>query len=186
MEAVRGLVGPDIAFMVDANLSMNVEEAIAAARAFLPYDLLCFEEPVIPDNYSGYATIAEQTGMPMAMGENLHTIHEFEFALECAGLSCIQPDASDCGEITGWMRVPEPAREYGVTACSQGMQELHVSLVSARPDSGRLEVHSFPIDSYTTRSLRLEDNMAVAPSDPGTGVTFDRDRLAAAHEELRG
>ena len=172
--------------MVDANFPMNVEEPIAAARAFLPYDLLWFDEPVMPDKYSGYATIAEQTGIPLAKGEKLHTIDEFEFAFECAGLSHIQPDASNCGGIAGWLRMAELARDFGVPACSHGTQELHVSLVSARPDSGWLEVHSFPLDSYTTRPLKLEDNMAVAPSDPDTGVTFDRDRLAAAHEGLRG
>ena len=62
--------------MVDANYSMTVEEAITAAKAFAPYDIAWFEEPIIPDNYLGYAEISAATGMPLAMGENLHTIHE--------------------------------------------------------------------------------------------------------------
>jgi len=40
VKAVRDLIGPDIAFMVDANYSMSVEESIAAAEAFKPYDIL--------------------------------------------------------------------------------------------------------------------------------------------------
>lgn len=32
--AVRQLVGPDVAFMVDANMSWSVEKAIKAAREF--------------------------------------------------------------------------------------------------------------------------------------------------------
>ena len=177
VSAVRDLIGPDITFMVDANYGLDVPQAIAMARALMTFDIFWFEEPIVPDDFIGYSIIAEATGIPLAMGENLHVIEEFGHAIRWSKLSFIQPDASNCGGITGWLRVAELARRANIPVCSHGMQELHVSLVAAQPNSGWVEAHSFDIDTYTTRTLQLEAGRAVAPDEPGSGVVFDWERL---------
>jgi L-alanine-DL-glutamate epimerase-like enolase superfamily enzyme len=178
IKAVRELIGPSRHLMVDANYGYSRERAVEAARAFEPYGLTWLEEPLIPDDFAGYGYLAGQTSIPLAMGENLHTIQEFELAYEHSSLSFIQPDASNCGGVTGFLRAARLAAERDIPVCSHGMQELHVSLVPAQPNAGWLEAHSFQIDRYTTRPLVMEDGRGVAPDDAGTGVEFDWKVLA--------
>jgi len=179
MTAVRRLIGPDIAFAVDANFSLTEDQAIEAGAAFREFDLLWFEEPIIPDAFEAYGRIADATGIPLAMGENLHTIEEFEHAARWSKLSYLQADASNCGGITGWLKAARVAHAAGLPICSHGMQELHCALMASQAHAGWMEVHAFPIDRYTTRPLVVDAHLAIAPDMPGTGVVFEWDRLAA-------
>lgn len=175
--AVRELIGPDIIFMVDANMKWSIETAIKAAKLLREYDILWLEEPTIPDDYTGYKRISTEGGMAIAAGENLHTIYEFQNMIARGNIDFPQPDASNIGGITGWLKVAHLAFVHNLPVCTHGMQELHVSLMSAMPHASYMEVHSFPIDQYTTRPLVLENGRAIAPDKPGTGVEFNWELL---------
>ncbi|WP_134705185.1 mandelate racemase/muconate lactonizing enzyme family protein [Ammoniphilus sp. YIM 78166] len=170
--AVRKLIGPDIVFMVDANMKWSIETAIKAAKLLKPYNILWLEEPTIPDDYDGYRRISKEGGMAIAAGENLHTVYEFQNMISRGNIDFPQPDASNIGGITGWLKVAQLAYAHNLPVCTHGMQELHVSLMSAIPHASYLEVHSFPIDKYTTRPLILDNGRAVSPDTPGTGIEF--------------
>jgi L-alanine-DL-glutamate epimerase-like enolase superfamily enzyme len=175
--AVRDLIGPDVVFMVDANMKWTLETAIKAAKVLQQYDVLWLEEPTIPDDYDGYKRISAEGGLAIAAGENLHTIYEFQNMITRGNIDFPQPDASNIGGITGWLKVANLAFAHNLPVCTHGMQELHVSLMSAMPHASYLEVHSFPIDLYTTRPLVIQNGRAVAPNTPGTGVEFRWDIL---------
>ena len=116
--------------------------------------------------------------MALAQGENLHTVEEFVHAIS-AGVDFPQPDASNIGGISGWLKVAALAEAHELPVSSHGMHELHVSLVSAVPNGGWLEIHSFPIDAFTTRgALRVVDGYCEPPDVPGVGVEFDWAKLA--------
>jgi L-alanine-DL-glutamate epimerase-like enolase superfamily enzyme len=88
------LIGPDIAVTVDANHSMTADDAIAAAAAFKPFDILWIQHPTTLDDDDGVARIAKTTGMPPAIGAQLHAAQTLEVARRPACRFCIQPDAS--------------------------------------------------------------------------------------------
>ena len=41
-----------------------------------------------------------------------------------------------------------------------------------------MEMHSFPIDRYTTRPMMVEDGFVTPPDYSGCGVVFDWEKLA--------
>lgn len=177
VQKIRDTIGPNMPFMVDANYSLTLDRAIYLSKAIEKYNITWFEEPLVPDDYEGYGKLKDATNIPLSQGENLHIIYEYEQALKYCKLDYVQPDASNCGGITGWLRAAKLFAEKGVAICSHGMQELHVSLVSAF-DTGWLEIHSYPIEDYTKAPVKLNaQGRAIAPSSPGIGVEFDLYKL---------
>ena len=173
VRAVRRLIGSERNLMADANYSWDADSAIAFARAVDDAGLAWFEEPVPHDDHAAYAKVAAATSIPLASGENLRTLAEFRDVANHGSVAFLQPDASNIGGITGWLEVASLARQHNLPIASHGMHELHVSLMAAQPNAAMLEIHSFPIDQYTTNPLPIQNGTALAPQTPGNGVAFD-------------
>jgi L-alanine-DL-glutamate epimerase-like enolase superfamily enzyme len=171
--ALRDLLGPDVPLMADANMRWSVDRAVRAARALADYDLTWLEEPTIPDDYEGHARIARDGGLPIATGENFHTIHEFRHMIAAGGVAFPEPDLATCGGVTPWLKVAHLAEANNLPVTSHGVHDLHVHLLAAVPNNSFLEVHGFGLERYIAHPLAIEDGHATAPDRPGHGVTFD-------------
>ena len=180
--AMRDLLGPDFPLMVDANMRWRVDEAIRASRALADYAVYWLEEPTIPDDVTGHARIARDGALPIAAGENLHTIHEFQQLIDASGVSFPEPDLANCGGVTAWMKVAALAEANNLPVTSHGVHDLHVHLLAAVPNNSFLEAHGFGLERFIAHPMTIEDGFATAPNRPGHGVELDWEGL----DGLRG
>jgi len=176
--AMRQVLGPEIPLMVDANMRWSVEQAIRAAREFAEYDIYWLEEPTIPEDFSGQRRIQIEGGIPVASGENLHTIYEFQQLIAAGGAAFPEPDVSNVGGITTWLKVARLAEAANLPVTSHGVHDLHVHLLAAVPNASFLEAHGFGLEQFLQEPLPIREGYAIAPERPGHGVAFDWEKLS--------
>ena len=179
VRAMREHLAADIEMMADANEAWRVDEAMRAMAMLKEFDLVWLEEPIAPDNLEGYAHLRAAGDVPLAAGENLHTLPEFTALIAAGGVDFPEPDLTTCGGITPFMKVARLAEAHGLPVISHGAHDLHVHLLAAAPNAAYLEWHAFGLDRYMAEPLTVADGFATAPERPGHGIDFDWDALEA-------
>jgi L-alanine-DL-glutamate epimerase-like enolase superfamily enzyme len=173
VRAMRAHLGPEFPVMVDANMGWSVDQAIRAARALREFDPVWLEEPTVPDDVRGHARIVSEGGLPVAAGENLHTLSEFRQLIAAGGVTFPEPDVTNCGGVTTFMKICHLAEAFNLPVTSHGAHDVTVHLLAAAPNRSYLEAHGFGLDRFIAEPLRIEAGLAVAPDRPGHGVQFD-------------
>lgn len=178
LRAMRTHLGAGFPLMVDANMRWTADEAIRAARAFAPFDPYWLEEPVVPEDVAGHARVLREGGLPVASGENLRSLWEFQALIAAGGVSFPEPDVTNCGGVTSFMKVARLAEAFQLPVTSHGAHDITVQLLAACPNRSFLEAHGFGLERVIAEPLRMEEGCAIAPDRPGHGVAFDWDALA--------
>jgi L-alanine-DL-glutamate epimerase-like enolase superfamily enzyme len=173
VKAMRAHLGADFPLMVDANMRWSADEAIRAARALAECQLVWLEEPTVPDDIAGHARILREGGLPIATGENFHTLYEFQNFIAAGAVTFPEPDVSTCGGVTPFMKVCHLAEAANLPVTSHGMHDVTVHLLAAVPNRSYLEAHGFGLDRFIADPLVIRDGKAMAPERPGHGVAFD-------------
>jgi L-alanine-DL-glutamate epimerase-like enolase superfamily enzyme len=173
VQAMREHLGTGFPLMADANMKWSVDGAIRAARALQPSDLTWLEEPTIPDDPAGHARIVREGGLPIAAGENLRTLWEFKLYVAGGGVTYPEPDVTNCGGVTPFMKIAHLAEAFNLPVTSHGAHDVTVHLLAACPNRSYLEAHGFGLERYIAEPLTIQDGFALAPDRPGHGITFD-------------
>lgn len=171
--AMRRHLGDGFPLMLDANMKWSVDHAIRAARALAAFDPVWLEEPISPDDVAGHARVVRDGGLPVAAGENLRTLWDFRHLIASGGVTYPEPDVTNCGGITPFMKIAHLAEAFGLPVTSHGAHDVTVHLLAAAPNRSYLEAHGFGLDRYIAEPLDLREGCAMAPERPGHGIAFD-------------
>ena len=177
LDAMRTHLPDDIMLMADANEAWRIDQAVIAFKEIEKFNLVWLEEPIKPDDFVSYAHLRSLGKIPIAAGENLHTLSEFNQLINVGGVDFLEPDLTTCGGITPFMKVAKLAEINNLPICSHGVHELHVHLLASCPNASYLEFHAWRIDEFIESPLKVKDGFTQAPEMPGHGIIFDFDKL---------
>ena len=133
---IRGVIGPDMPLMMDANQCWDVDEAIDHMKQLAEYKPLWIEEPTSPDDILGHLKIAKALrplGIGVATGEQCHNRVMFKQFLESGAMDFCQIDSTALGGINEIIAVMLLAEKHGVPVCPHaggvGLCEMTLHLI---------------------------------------------------------
>ena len=176
--AVRKLIGDDVDLMIDANMSWSTDEALERGRRLEAFGLYWYEEPTIPEDVAGHARLARELDVPIAIGESLHSPHEYQRYVDEQAVEVVQIDPITNGGITVSLRALELANQASLPTSSHYTDELSAHLLCASDNPLYLEKHAFALDAYLQEPQEVSGGRVRPTEVPGTGMRFDPAALA--------
>lgn len=114
LRAIRAAVGDGIALMADATQLWTEAQAVRFCRSAEDVGLLWLEEPCRYHDVAAHRSLRRRTGVPVALGENLHLVAQFRQFIEAGAVDIVQPDVTRLAGVTEWLTVASLAEAYGL------------------------------------------------------------------------
>lgn len=172
--------------VADANGAYDARQAAKACDAFAGLNLAWFEEPVLSDDFEGYAAL-KKSKVKIGAGESWF-VGDFDKAIGEKLVRVLEPSVSRCGGLGVAMDAAKRAAARGISFSPMTGMNSAVSLAaslhiaSARPSAG-VEYNPFPNPLQT----ELVDGLAEprqgrirVPTGYGLGIDVDS-RFVKAH-----
>ncbi len=182
--AVREAVGPEIDVLIDVVNRLSPAEAIAVGRVLAPYHLYFFEDPIEPENMAIWGEVAAQLPMPVAMGERLYTLYQFQELLNHKGAAYLRPDPSLAGGITNLKKIAALGEAHYVQVAPHNPLSCVLTAACVQVDAA---IHNFAIQEYpgdeydapkrdlVQTPLRREGGYLLLPTAPGLGIDLNEE-----------
>lgn len=177
IETARTLIGPDPLLMVDAWMKWTVESTVAISRAIEPFQIDWIEEPLSPDDLSGYAQLSEQSAVPIAGGEHEFTAAAFTQLIDQKLHKVLQPDVCWCGGMTELIKIYKMANRAGLRVCPHRGAEIWALHAIAALDPHPLAETGRPWMTWVAGQPEIDGGLISVTDRPGWGLTFDEQSL---------
>ena len=194
---VRSTIGSDVRLLVDANHAYNAATAIRMGRVLEEHGVLWFEEPVVPEDLSGYRRVRDALDVPIAGGEAEFTRYGFRDLFVGGCVDIVQPDLCASGGFSEFAKILALATSFGVltvphvwgsgvalAAASHALATIPPAPHTYAP----VPLESSPVIEYDRSPNPLRDELLVdgfplvdghvaVPQGPGLGIRIDEEVL---------
>jgi L-alanine-DL-glutamate epimerase-like enolase superfamily enzyme len=142
--AARQAIGASAELYVDANGAYTPKQALRLAAGFAEASVTVFEEPVVSDDLDGLRLVraGAPTGMAIAAGEYGYDLVYFRRMLQAHAVDILQPDATRCGGVTGFMKVAALCEAANLPVAAHTAPSLHAHLCCSVPPAILVEFFS--------------------------------------------
>lgn len=185
VEKVRQAVGnrADICIGTHGQITPAVSRRLA--KRVEKYDPLWMEEPCPPENFKEMARVAASTTIPIATGERLVTIHDFQKLFEAGACAVAQPDLGSCGGITACKKIASMAEAYyvlmaphvwGGPVITAAALQIDANIPNFLVQESIYKSRDF-FDDIVKEPFEWKDGDLIPPERPGIGIELDEKKL---------
>ena len=184
--AYRDAVGDEVDLCIEIHRRLDPAEAIVLGRGIEPYRPFFFEDPIRPDNFDAMAEVAQKINIPIATGERLHTIYEFEMLLARNAVQYVRPDVCMAGGISHSKKIAALAEAHHVgvvphNPLSPVSTAACIQLAACIPNFALQEYPKGEGESPKSEIVKgapeIQDGFLTIPDSPGIGVTLAEDAM---------
>jgi D-galactarolactone cycloisomerase len=178
---------------IDTNHAYGVADAIRLGKALEPFSLRWYEEPVVPEDYAAYGEVRSKLTIPIAGGENEHSLYGFRELLDRRCVDIVQPDICSAGGFTAARHIIALAHSHGVQVNphvwgSAVAQAASLQFIAAIPPANHSLFSTEPIFEYdcsahplrnanVTEPVQHSAGWIDIPTKPGLGIEINRDAV---------
>jgi len=181
VEAVRAAVGNDVDLLIEGHGRFNVSTSCRIANALKPFDPFFFEEPTPPDSLDAIAEVRSKSPIPIAAGERIYGIHQFQEFLDKGCADYVQPDVSHCGGIMAIKKMAAMAETHYISVAPHNpsgpvANAATLQLAGNISNFCILEIMLTDVTwrkELTTEKVVFDNGDIVIPDKPGLGLDLD-------------
>ena len=175
----REAVGNDVDLCIEIHRRLTPAEAVVLARGIEQYHPMFYEDPILPDNFDAMGLVAQHIAVPIATGERLHTIYEFEMLLARGAVQYVRPDVCMCGGISGAKKIAALAEAHHVgvvphNPLSPVSTAACIQVAACIPNFAIQEYPRGedrpPKNAIVKTTVRCDNGFLIIPDSPGIGI----------------
>jgi galactonate dehydratase len=174
VQQCRAIAGRDVDLCIEVHRRLAPYEAIQFGRAIEPSQPLFLEDPVTPDNFDEMSYVAEKIAIPVATGERMTSLWEFQMLVTRKAAQIFRPDVCMTGGISGARKIAALAEAFhiGIAPHNPLSMVSTAACLQIAATSSTFVIQELPIHCWRDSSTA---NPAVgmvregAPLDDGAG-----------------